>query len=533
MLSLSRRKTLNDTAQVTIEKNKPFSQSKIWQAQREFYDKKGIEAWADDVPFYITSNPFIANSYAQIIIRFIQDWYRKYPECKKHPFYIIELGTGSGQFSFYVMKKIFELRDELNLNDISIQYIMTDFTRKNLAFWENHHALKPFLEKNWLDFAVFDLENDTKITLLESNVTLQKDSIKNPLIVFANYIFDTIVTDIFTIEKNKIYESLVELKTFNKNIKNNEPLNWKKVKIGHKHNIISKQYYGNKEIDTILNEYQQKLKDTHLLFPIGGLRCIQHLNQMSQNKLLLISSDKGYTTLPELEDLDYPFLDFHGSFSVMVNFHAISRYFEMHGGDSTYQTCRDSLTTAVFASGIQFENLPETKIILKQTIEGFTAADYFVFYEHFEKVYKNTKLNVLFSFLCLSGWDPFIFDSIASRIVELLDDADEQQIEYLTSNIQKIADNFYYVPECEDIFFSIGLLLYELDHFEEALKYYKKSEEFFGTGFESFFNIGLCYFYLEKYESSLQYLEQALTLKPRSKQIISLIKSAKKKLGTS
>ena len=166
-------------SQIIIEENQRFSQSQLWQAQREFYDKKGVEAWAGDVPFYITSNPFIANCYAEIIIRFIQDWCHLHPEAKQEPFYIFELGTGSGKFSFYTLKKIMELRDQLKLKDISIHYIMSDFTENNIKFWENHTALQSYVSQGVLDFSVFDLENDTSISLYKSGAILKPGSVKN------------------------------------------------------------------------------------------------------------------------------------------------------------------------------------------------------------------------------------------------------------------------------------------------------------------------------------------------------------------
>ena len=522
---------MNQPAAVVLEENVPFSQSKLWQAQREFYDKKGIDAWTSDVPFYITSNPFIANHYAQIVIRFIQDWCRKYPDAKKHPFYIVELGTGSGQFSFYVMKKIFELRAQLNLEAVTIQYIMSDFTKKNLEFWKQHVALQSFSKKKWLDFSVFDLENDTCITLINSKIVLQSGTVHNPLIAVANYIFDTLITDIFTVQKNKLHESLVKLKTLKRNVKQNKPVHWEKVKINFKSNEILETYYHN-ELDNILFEYQKTLEDSHFPFPIGSLRCIQHLNHISQNKLLLLSSDKGYTTISELDNLDYPYIDFHGSFSVMVNFHTIGQYFKMHGGDYCHEICHDSITSTVFVSGMKWDDFPETKLALQQVITGFSASDYFSFYEHFEKIAQREKLNVLVSFLCLSQWDPFIFDIMVSRLIELLPNSEESTVAFLVKNIPQVADHFYFLPDCEDIFFSIGLLLYELDLFSEALNYYKKSEKYFGVGFESLMNSGLCYLYLNRYKSALKYFTKAHKLKPRSKQIKTLIDEMRQKVST-
>lgn len=518
---------------IIVEENRRFSESQLWTLQREYYDKKGVDAWDGDVPFYITSNPFISNCYAQIVIRFIQDWTRQHPGAKQHPFYILELGVGTGQFSYYAMKKIFELRDVLQLQDVNIQYIMSDFTKNNLNFWKNHTVLQPYQQQNLLDYAIYDLENDESITLYESGLTLTSNTVKNPIIVFANYIFDSIVNDTFSVKDNTLKEALISIKTPRNNLTTGKPIDWKQVKIKYKENEINNQYYNNKYFDEILFDYKNTLKDTNFLFPIGSLRCIQNLNRISNNKLFLISSDKGHSSLSELEDLDYPQLDFHGSFSVMVNYHAIGNYFKRQQGDCFYQIPHDGfLSSAIFTSGFQLKDLFETKHALNQLIEGFSPSDYFILYEHMNDTNEKASLNSLASFLCLSGWDPFVFYNISSEIIELLTEASEGLTDYLLKNIHKVHDNFYFVPGCDDVYFALGLFYYELDHYNDALKYYHLSQKYFEVSFESVFNIGLCHFYLEDYAQALEYFNKAIEFKPRARQVKDLIKQAKRKLST-
>src|SRR5438552_1768823 len=102
---------------VVIEQHKRFSQSALWRMQREYFDKEGINAWANQVPFYITSNPFIATCYAKLVLAFIRDWTKKHPDAKNHPFYLMELGTGSGRFSYYVVKTLQALLQDLKMDD--------------------------------------------------------------------------------------------------------------------------------------------------------------------------------------------------------------------------------------------------------------------------------------------------------------------------------------------------------------------------------------------------------------------------------
>lgn len=58
------------------------------------------------------------------------------------PFYIVELGAGSGKFSFYMLKALEEMQAVCDFPLKNIKYIMTDFTEKNFTFWCDHHCLK-------------------------------------------------------------------------------------------------------------------------------------------------------------------------------------------------------------------------------------------------------------------------------------------------------------------------------------------------------------------------------------------------------
>ena len=143
-------------SKVLIERDKRLSESMLWAAQREYYHVQGVSAWSGAVPFYITSNPYIANVYATIVVRYIQDCLKHNPKAIKETFYILEIGAGSGQFSFYVLRRLKYLLNALGIDKLKYCYVIGDFTEHNIAYWEGHYALAPFLAENILDFAVYD-----------------------------------------------------------------------------------------------------------------------------------------------------------------------------------------------------------------------------------------------------------------------------------------------------------------------------------------------------------------------------------------
>jgi tetratricopeptide (TPR) repeat protein len=503
---------------VVIEQNKRFSQSALWRMQREYFDKEGINAWVNQVPFYITSNPFIANSYAQLVLAFIRDWIAKNPDAKNHPFYIMELGTGSGRFSYYFVKTLQELLQGLHMFDVKICYIMSDFTKHNIQYWEEHSALKPFIEQGLIDFAMYDMEAERPITLVKQNVRLTPEILVNPLTLFANYIFDTISHDSFAIHEGKLYELLLSLSTDEKNMENNRPVNMEKISVDYSVHEIKSAYYGDPHLDSILDEYKKSLKETSFLFPIGSFHAIKFLKKLSNNKLFIISTDKGYSTVEALDHLGHPSISFHGSFSMMVNFHAIGSYFKNSGGDSFLQTSRKGIKTSVFASGFTFKEMPETALAINEWVEGFSPSDYFTLHRRMSDSFQECALETIASHMQLAGWDPHIYLKLTGRVASLIDQSDSDTIQFMAQNMPKMAANYYHMPKTECILFEIGVFFHAIKRFDEAEKYYLMAHPYVGDQFGLFYNLALCQHHLEKNDSALESFKKALSLDATSKE---------------
>lgn len=501
---------------IIIEQSKRFSESMLWKAQRDYFDKEGINAWVNQVPFYITSNPFIAATYAKVVFSFIRDWVKLHPDAKKHPFYIMELGTGCGRFSYYFIKRLTDLLDRLGYADIKICYIMSDFTKHNVQYYETHPALKPFIDKGIIDYAIYDLESDKPITLSKQNIKLAPELFVNPLTVFANYIFDTVTHDSFMIHEGKLYELLVNLSTEESNLDGIKPKDMEKVTVDHSVHEAKPNYYNDPHIDAVLDIYKNSLKETSLLIPSGAIHAIRYLKKLTNDKLLIISTDKGYNSLESLDNLGHPSIAFHGSFSMMVNFHALSEYFKNSGGDAFLQTPRRGIKTSVYSSGFLLKDLPETSLALEKDIEGFSPADYFNLHRRISDSFQEAELEALSSHLALSGWDPHIYIRISSRIIALVPEADHDAITFLASNMDKIAENYYYMPQSDCVYFEIAVFFHAIKRYEQALHYYELAAPIVGEKFGLVYNIALCKHLLKDNKGALENFKRASELDPES-----------------
>ncbi len=516
---------------VLIEKHKKFSESALWRLQREYFDQAGIDAWVNQVPFYITSNPFIATCYAKLVIAFIRDWIKKNPDAKNHPFYILELGTGSGRFSFFMLKILQELLQGLGLEEIQLVYIMSDFTKNNIKYWEDHPALKPYLEKGLVDFAIYDMESDRSITLFKKNIQLNTETLVNPLTVFANYIFDTVSHDSFAIREGKLYELLISLSTDDTNMKNNRPINMEKINTDYHINEIHGSYYHDPHLDAILETYKNTLKETSFLFPVGTFRAIKYLKKLAHDKLFIISTDKGYSTLETLDHLGHPSISFHGSFSMMVNFHAIAEYFKTSGGGACLQTTRKGIKTSVFSSGFDLKDMPETYMTIQERVEGYSPGDYFILHRRISDSFQECNLDTLASHMQMALWDPHIYLKLTNRINAILGESDKETIDFMAANMKNLAANYYYMPKSECILFEIGVFFHAIKNYQQALDYYKQAMPYVGEQFGLYYNMALCLHHSDAQEEALIYFKKALELDKESKETEEWITFIEKKLS--
>jgi tetratricopeptide (TPR) repeat protein len=516
---------------VTIEQHKRFSQSALWRMQREYFDREGINAWVNQVPFYITSNPYIAACYAKIVLAFMREWIKKHPESQGHPFYIMELGTGSGRFSYYFVKTLVELMEALQLTHIQFCYVMSDFTKHNIQYWEAHPSLKPYIEKNLIDYALYDMEAERPITLVRKNVHLSPEVLVNPLTVFANYIFDTVSHDAFTVHEDKLYELLFSLHTDETNMDHNRPVDMEKIGVDYNVHDIKGAYYGDPHLDTILEDYKKALHSTSFLIPIGSIHAIKFLKKLANDRLLIISTDKGYSTVDQLDNLGHPAISFHGSFSMMVNFHAIGEYFKNTGGDAFLQTPRRGIRTSVFASGFQLKTMPETWLSIVEWVERMSPSDYFTLHSRVRDHFSDYDLDTLASHLELAGWDPHIYLKISSKITSLVPEGDSETLEFMAQNMPRLAANYYHMPKTECILFEIGVFFHAIKKYDQALHYYQEAHQYVGDQFGLFYNMALCQHHLTLNEDALASFKKALALDPESKETAEWVTFVEKALS--
>ena len=467
-----------------IDDNVPFSQSSIWQLQQQFYAKKGIEAWQGQVPFYATSNAFIANSYARIMADFMADYNAQTGVSK---FTILELGAGCGQFSYGCLQQL----DKYIPDAIDWHYQMSDIDQGIIQFWEDHEGFKAFTEKRQLSFLQYVAGDPLALEL-------SKDS--GPLIVIANYFFDSLPADIYAVGNEEIRPVRVSISSDDKEVTNFE-------------NIVLTYTEGEQlkaEISPVLQRYKDEILDSKLLIPTASFEVLTQLNALSTKGLLVLATDKAYVHLDELDHLDYPEITGHtGCFSVMVNFDAIAQFARSHNGSAFLPSTRSGIKTAAFSFGFDLADYGRTQHTCQHYLDNFAPTDYLNLYRGMQKQLGRYNLEEAVSFMALSCWDPKVFMHLYKVIYEHLDGADMLTINYLTDHLDHVAQNFFWLPDSQDVLFQIAVIFHTLKRYESALTYYQQSLRYFPDVFGLYFNCGVCLYHLRRADEARTAFEKA------------------------
>ncbi|MBX9723002.1 MAG: hypothetical protein K2X81_16490, partial [Candidatus Obscuribacterales bacterium] len=469
-----------------VEENTRLSESRLWALLEEYYSNASISAW-NQIPFYPTSNPFIADTYADIILAFLRDYESELNF--DQPIYILEMAAGSGCFSFYLLKELQKRRSYFDkFARLDIRYIMADFTEDNPKSWRQSPKLKPFVDEKLLHFGVFRPQDDLSVicaadpeTGETGKVLLDKESCSNPLIVIANYFFDSIKQDAFQVQDGKLTEARHSFYC-KRDPEAPDAVAFERLTKTESYHDVPRDFYDDERMNAVLRSYCRDFENASVLFPIGAFNCISNLLEISNDKLLLISSDKGFADKSYVKGRrEQPFIAHHGIFSYSVNFDAIRRYFENLGGCSL-NTSDDNLSVStavnILLRGSQCK-LEESRFNFDDKVDRQNLPNYLYFLQDLltqidpGKVApenKNETLRACMGYIQLCNYDPIVFCLAAPRIYFALETLNSIQERRMLLLLERVRENFFSVQQQYDVYYWAGRIYYGMNRLDDALK---------------------------------------------------------------
>jgi hypothetical protein len=509
----------------TLEENQRLSASRLWRWQRQYFEEQGVEAWRRSiVPHYVTCNPVVATAYARVVFGYLRDLVRESPLGfdATQPLHVLELGAGSGRFTYHFLKKFVPMLQRSALSHLRVKVVMSDFSARNIAFWKQHPMLQDYVSQGWLDFAQVDASDPQDIVLQHSGEVLSAAQPGNPLVVVANYVFDGIEQDAFYVSGGQLHESLVSLHSPQPEPNLRDATLLQRLSTGFAQRPARAQdHYPEPELNHVLQVYQSRLVDTHVLLPTQAMRCLTHLRRLCGNRMLLLSADKGVSREEDLLFNGEPKLVHHGSVSLMVNYHALGLYVEQQGGWMMTPPHR-SQSLQVIAALFDAQPLtPEHRGALVETCQAYgehigeAGPDDFYTLRRFVQA-NASELDVpqMLAYLRLSGWDANNFQACYKPLIKCAETMEGPQRREVAAMAAQVWDTYFPLGEEGDMAFALGKLLCEMEHYAEAITHLQRSRQWYGDTVDTLHHIGLCQYHLQQWPQALEHVQHALRVDP-------------------
>lgn len=505
-----------------IESDQLFSQSKIWQLNRDFYQKKGPSAFSEEiVPHNLTSSSSVGKTYAELIFGFLKDLSSKGKTID--PVYILELGAGHGRLAFHILVHL----DRLVLRtDIALPpycYVLSDIAEDNLSFFQNHSQFKPYFERGVLDLSYFDAIEGKDLYLRHSKKHINEQELNQPIVAIANYFFDSIPNELFLVRDNTISTCSISLSSSDNPKESDSETLIKNLEIKYKNTAIAVPEYSNPIINQVLLEYKDQIKQTYLFFPVMSMWCIENVKKLSSEGLFLLSLDKGYHQIHDLENKPLPEVVTHGSFSIWVNFHALGSFCEKQGGKSifpAYSTFNLDLGAFLF---LENSHTFTEMIGAYETFVNDFGPDDFSTIKHLSYV-SISRLTVkeLIAHFRLSVYDSTYFIKMLPRLKQVSSSITYNERTRISETIHKVWDMYFYIGEIFDLAYAMGGLLYDLGYYNEALTYFDHSISLHGHKPDTYYNTALSYYQLRQDKMFFKTIEEGKIAFPEYNRFLEL-----------
>lgn len=463
-----------------------LSQNPIWAAQRAYFAAQGPDAWSGGaVPHYVTSNPYLAAAFAEVVVGFARDRARLGDATPDRPLYLVELGAGCGRLAYALVRAL----QAAGLRRRFV-YVMTDLAERTVAWWQAHAWLRPLAEAGLVDFARFDLESDDRIELRVSGRALSAADPVDDLIVIANYVFDSLPHDVFYCAGGVLHECVAEATAMPDGIAD---AGFGAVDLAFARRPADPTgYYADADQCAILDTYRRTLDGAAISFPTAGIAALDRLAPWSRGPLLLISGDKGSAHLDGVAGDLEPGFAVHGSVSMSVNYHAIGAWVTARGGTWMHPAHHHrSIDVCAFLLGAGAEH-EETIRAFDRSIARRGPDDFYSLKTSLERGYEQRELGELLAFLRFSQFDAKLFLDCTPALLARLDRSTAAERRDLGAMLGHVWAAYFPIGETRDLPFALGVLAYRLSRLEEASTYFAASLELHGEGVDARHNLELC-----------------------------------------
>jgi tetratricopeptide (TPR) repeat protein len=346
-----------------------------------------------------------------------------------------------------------------------------------------------------------------------------------PLVVIANYVFDSLPQDAFVITstaskdgKRQIYEALVTTVAGPDGAQGTAQT-LASLQLSYKNVELAPDRFSQQAWKAILEQYSKNLSSTTILFPTQALKTLQQFAELSDGRMLVLAADKGFAHEDQLALCQGPpAMEFHSPdcFSQMVNLDAIGKYFQAIGGaallpDKHYT----GLNLCAFLQCRSDEEFPATERVYRESQSAFGPDDLFTLLAWLNAHMEEMSVPQILSTLRLTRWDTTAFLRLFPVLGRQLGSVAAERAD-IRDAVMRVWANRYPVTASDNVLaFDCGVVLLELRYFDEAAAMFKESQKVLGPSAATSYNLGLCSQGLGRRAEALAFMLEACDLDPK------------------
>jgi len=422
-----------------------MSESLLWDLQRRFYATRGAEFWGSGrIPTYVTNNSWIARAVARLVVHLLLDLGR---EDRDRMVTILEVGAGSGQLGFLLLTELFDLTEHCPEGLPPFRYVLSDVSESTLSTWSSHPRFTDWLADGRLDLAHYDLNDpDATLELRHAGERIDANHRTGPLVVLANYVLDSLAQDAFRVRAGRIEEGRVSLMADHPHADASDPatltelaalFGWRPLPSG--------PFYEDLALESLLNSYLDLLTDGAFSLPLGAIRAMNQLANLSEGGLFVLSNDKGWSHSSQQEGHTAPNLVSHGSVSLMVDHHALGRWcVEQQGGYLMSSPREGAVETALFNIG-STADMRLTRLAFDCELEATSPAD-FLGLSLAMQAAEAPDIRRILSLLRQGAWDPGWLVHLIDAVETAAPDAPTHTVVELRRALDQVGRRTFWIP---------------------------------------------------------------------------------------
>ncbi len=494
-----------------LEEGVPLSRSRLWEFERGYYERQGLRAWGEgEVPSAITSNPIMAAAYAEVIVAFLRDCDAAGHLDSSRPVHVLELGSGSGRLAYGLVRRLRQLLAATRLRDQPVTVVLSDFDQAKLEQLAAHPRLQDDLASGWLDFAVVDAAAPGEVRTWQRRELVAGA----PLIVIANYVFDSVPADVYAIQAGAVHEVGLTLMADAAELDSHDPKALARLRLSWDPADGPAPPTGNPELDSVLARYAEVLDTTMVILPTAALACLDRLATAAAAPTLALVADKGWAHLRDLAGLGPPVLvPDGGSFSMMVNFDAVARVVRAGGGTALLPPHQaQQLVVGAFVLGTL--DATETARRYADVLAEGGPDDIHAVRSAMKPATGKLTLQQALSLMRTTRWDSRTFVELFPVLYEQSAEISSRAKADLALAIHRVWDEWFPIGEPVDLAVYAGLLLSRIGQHREALPLFAASHELMGNNPEAHFGAARAHHALRELDEALKEVREALALNP-------------------